>query len=91
MPAETGIPCPDSTTITRRRTLLLTGAAGLALADILIHADLSLAKKKKHKKCKKRCKKAKKQCNRACKELDTDVELCKNECGIAQKQCRKVC
>ena len=57
MSAETGISRPDSSTITRRRTLLV-GATGLALAEILTHADLILAKKKnKHKKCKKRCKK----------------------------------
>jgi hypothetical protein len=80
---------------TRRRIALLAGATGLALTDILAHADLGLAKKKnkknKHKKCNKRCKKAKKQCDKACNILETDVQLCKNECQIAKKQCKKAC
>ena len=81
--------------IIRRRTLLLTGATGLALMDLLAHAEPGLAKKKhkknKHKKCNKRCKKGKKQCDKACNTLQTDVDLCKNECQIAKKQCKKVC
>lgn len=85
----------DQATITRRRTLLLTGATGLALADILAHADPGAAKKhqkkNKHKKCNKRCKKNKKQCDKACNILNTDVDLCKNECQIAKKQCKKTC
>ena len=96
MPAESEMTLSSSTTITRRRTMLLAGATGLALTDILAHADFSLAKKNKnkknkHKKCNKRCKKAKKQCDNACELLNTDVDLCKNECGIAKKQCKKVC
>jgi hypothetical protein len=80
---------------TRRRTLLLAGASGFALTELLAHADLSLAKKhhknNKHKKCNKRCKKNKKQCDKACNILQTDVQLCKNECQIAKKQCKKTC
>ena len=93
MPAETEMTFQGLTTITRRRTMLLAGATGLALTEILAHAALSLAKnhKNKHKKCNKRCRKAKKQCDNACEILDTDVSLCKNECGIAKKQCKKVC
>ena len=75
-----------------RRTVLLAGGTGFALADILAHQHLSLAgKKNTHKKCNKRCKKNKKQCDKACKILQTDVDLCKNECQIARKQCKKTC
>ena len=94
MPAETEMIVQGPASITRRRTILLAGATGLALTEILAHADLSLAKnnkKNKHKKCNKRCKKAKKQCDNACEILNTDVDLCKNECSIAKKQCKKVC
>lgn len=96
MPAEPNMIFQGPTSVTRRRTILLAGATGLALTDILAHADLSLAKKNKnkknkHKKCNKRCKKAKKQCDNACEILNTDVDLCKNECSIAKKQCKKVC
>ncbi len=95
MPPEDSTPHQGSPAITRRRTVLLAGATGLALTDILAHTDLGLAKKKnkknKHKKCNKRCKKGKKQCDKACNILETDVQLCKNECQIAKKQCKKVC
>lgn len=94
MSAAAATPHRGSLAITRRRTLLLSGATGLALADILTHADSSLAKKhkkNKHKKCNKRCKKKKKQCDKACNILNTDVDLCKNECQIAKKQCKKIC
>jgi hypothetical protein len=92
MPADAATPLRESPVITRRRTMLLAGVTGLALADILAHADAGLAKKKsKHKKCKKRCKKARKQCDKACNLLETDVQLCKNECQIAKKQCKKTC
>lgn len=96
MPAESGMTVHGVTTITRRQTMLLAGATGLALTDILAHADLSLAKNhknknNKHKKCNKRCNKAKKQCDNACEILNTDVDLCKNECGVAKKQCKKLC
>lgn len=94
MPADAATPHQSPPIITRRRTLLLTGATGLALSDILTHADLGLAKKhkkNKHKKCNKRCKKGKKQCDKACNTLDTNVDLCKNDCQIAKKQCKKIC
>jgi hypothetical protein len=94
MPAEAATPLQGSPVLTRRRTVLLAGATGLALTDILAHADLGLAKKNKknkHKKCNKRCKKGKKQCDQACNILQTDVQLCKNECQIAKKQCKKTC
>ena len=95
MPVETATTIQHSATTARRRTLLLTGATGLALADILAHAELGAAKKhhknSKHKKCNKRCKKNKKQCDKACNILNTDVDLCKNECQIAKKQCKKTC
>ena len=87
MPAETATPPPDSPKTSRRQTVLLAGATGLALAEILAYPRHSLAKKKnKHKKCNKRCKKGKKQCDKACDILQTDVELCKNECQIAKQQ-----
>ena len=91
MPADAATPRQESPVITRRRTMLLAGATGLALTDILSHPDPGLAKKSKHKKCNKRCKKARKQCDKACNTLQTDVQLCKNECQIAKKQCKKVC
>ena len=95
MPAEAATPLQGSPVLTRRRTVLLAGATGLALTDILAHADRGLAKKKnknnRHKKCSKRCKKGKKQCDQACNFLQTDVQLCKNECQIAKKQCKKTC
>ena len=91
MPAKTEMIFRCATTITRRQTMLLAGATGLALTEILAHPDLSLAKKNKHKKCKKRCNKAKKQCDNACEDLVSDVDLCKNDCNIARKQCKKVC
>lgn len=98
MPAEPEMTSLGPTSVSRRRSLLLAGATGLALADILSHADLSLAKKNKnknkknkHKKCKKSCKKVKKNCNKVCESESGDVDFCKNECGIAQKQCKKVC
>ncbi|MBL8128658.1 MAG: hypothetical protein U0Z70_19965 [Thermomicrobiales bacterium] len=95
MPAATATSREGSPAITRRGALLLSGATGLALTEILAHADLGAAKKKhkksKHKKCNKRCKKNKKQCDKACNILQTDVDLCKNECQIAKKQCKKVC
>lgn len=81
MPADAATPLRESPVITRRRTVLLAGATGLAIADILAHADPGLARKKsKHKKCTKRCKKGKKQCDKACNILETDVQLCKNVC-----------
>ena len=95
MPAEAATPLQGSPALSRRRTVLLAGATGLALTDILAHAQPSLAKKhhkkNKHKKCNKRCKKNKKQCDKACDILQTDVDLCKNECQIAKKQCKKIC
>jgi hypothetical protein len=64
--------------------LLLTGAAGMGVAEILAHPNFGLAgkhhKQNTHKKCNKRCKKNKKQCDKACNILQTDVDLCKNEC-----------
>jgi hypothetical protein len=71
--------------------LLLAGASGIALAEILAHPGLGLAGKKQRKKCNKRCKKNKKQCDKGCVLLQTDVDLCKNECQIARKQCKKTC
>ena len=95
MPAETARASWGSTVSTRRGTLLLVGAAGLALAEIVAHPHVSLAgkhhKQNTHKKCNKRCKKNKKQCDKACDLLQTDVDLCKNECQIAKKQCKKTC
>lgn len=70
MPPAAELPPQRSPVLTRRRTLLLAGATGLALTDILAHTHFSLAKKKnrknKHKKCNKRCKKGKKQCKKTC-------------------------
>lgn len=91
MPAVAVPSLQRSPGITRRRAMLLAGATGLALSEILAHAQPSLAKKNKHKKCNKRCKKGKKQCDKACNTLQTDVDLCKNECQIAKKQCKKIC
>ena len=91
MPIAAEAPFQGSPVITRRRAILLAGATGLALSELLAHTQPSLAKKNKHKKCNKRCKKGKKQCDKACHTLQTDVDLCKNECQIAKKQCKKIC
>jgi hypothetical protein len=91
MPTNATTQQPGSPVATGRRALLLAGATGIALAEILTHPNLGLAKKNKHKKCNKRCKKGKKQCDKACNLLQTDVDLCKNECQIAKKQCKKTC
>lgn len=94
MPADAETTLQGPAVTTRRRTLLLAGTAGLALAEMLAHPNVSLVKKNKknkHKKCNKRCKKAKKQCDKACNLLETDVSLCKNECQVAKKQCKKAC
>lgn len=92
MPEDAVSPSQVSYVVTRRGTLLLAGATGVALGEILGRPGAGVAKKKsKHKKCNKRCKKAKKQCDKACNILETDVNVCKNECQIAKKQCKKAC
>jgi hypothetical protein len=91
MPAEPVTTRQQTAVATRRRAVLVTGGIGLAFAELLTHANPTLAKKNKHKKCNKRCKKAKKQCDKDCEFLQTDVDLCKNECQIARKQCKKTC